>query len=193
MAKRVLMVVGSMRKESFNMQLAKRAEKMIGDRAEVRYLEYADLPYMNQDIEFPAPEQVARVRKEVGEADGIWFVTPEYNFSYPGVLKNLLDWLSRPLTPGDFQGGTAISGKKVTISGAAGKSAAGGSRKKLRELLGFMKVVLAENETGVSMGREDFQTNRLTLSEEAEQSLQKQTEEFLEMIGECGYEGKKET
>lgn len=182
MKKRVLMVVGSMRKESFNLQLAKKAESLIGERAEVRYLDYAELPYMNQDIEFPAPEQVVRVRKEIQKADGIWFLTPEYNFSYPGVLKNLLDWISRPLIPGDFQGGTAISGKKVAISGAAGRSAAGGARKKLRELLGFMKVVLAESETGVAMRSETFQSGLLTLSEEEERSLQNQTEEFLKML-----------
>ena len=52
---KILFIVGSLRKGSFNRQMAREAEKIIGDRAEVSYLEYSDLPYMNQDIEFPAP------------------------------------------------------------------------------------------------------------------------------------------
>ena len=47
------------------------------------------------------PGPVARVRREVVGSDGVWFFTPEYNYSYPGLLKNLLDWLSRPLVKGD--------------------------------------------------------------------------------------------
>ena len=127
MARKILMIVGSMREQSFNRQLAQKAGELLGRRAEVTYLEYSDLPYMNQDIEFPTPEAVLRVREAVDKADGIWFVTPEYNFSYPGVLKNLLDWLSRPLKPRDFQSRTSMSGKKATISGVGGKSAASGS------------------------------------------------------------------
>lgn len=79
MAKKVLLVVGSLRKNSFNRQLAQEIEKLINDRAEVSYLSYSDLPYMNQDIEFPAPKEVERVRREVESADGVWFITPEYN------------------------------------------------------------------------------------------------------------------
>ena len=183
MASKILMIVGSMREQSFNRQLAQKAEELLGRRAEVTYLDYSDLPYMNQDIEFPAPEEVLRVREAVAKADGIWFVTPEYNFSYPGVLKNLLDWLSRPLKPGDFQSGTSISGKKATISGAGGKSAAGGSRGKLRELLSFMKVdVMEGNETGISLGMEAFMSNRLVLTSEQEDLLQDQAERFLAYI-----------
>lgn len=94
--KKVLLIVGSMREKAFNRQAALMAQKMLEKKADVSILSYEDLPQMNQDIEFPAPEAVARVRKEVAEADGLWFFTPEYNHSYPGVLKNLLDWLSRP-------------------------------------------------------------------------------------------------
>ena len=89
--KKVLMIVGSMRKKSFNRQLAAIAAELLRGKAEVSFLEYADIPYMNQDIEFPVPEEIARVREEVSRADGIWIITPEYNYSYPGVLKNLLD------------------------------------------------------------------------------------------------------
>ena len=75
--KKVLMIVGSLRKESFNLQLAKLAEEMLKDKVQVSILYYADLPFMNQDIEFPTPESVARVRQEVLAADGIWIFSPE--------------------------------------------------------------------------------------------------------------------
>ena len=83
--KKVLMIVGSLRKESFNLQLAKLAEEMLKDKVQVSIRYYADLPFMNQDIEFPPPESVARVRQEVLAADGIWVFSPEYNYQIPGV------------------------------------------------------------------------------------------------------------
>ena len=58
--KRILMIVGSMRKESFNKKLALVAKELISDRAEVSFLEYKDIPPMNQDIEYPAPEEIER-------------------------------------------------------------------------------------------------------------------------------------
>ena len=108
--KNVLMIVGSLRKDSFNHQLARQVEAMLAGKAEVSFLQFADLPFMNQDIEFPAPESVARVRQAVQKADGIWIFSPEYNYQIPGVLKNLLDWLSRPLAPNDWERGSAVKG-----------------------------------------------------------------------------------
>ena len=67
------------------------AKEIIGGNAEVQELDYSELPLLSQDIEQPEPEVVARIRKEVSEADGLWIFTPEYNMSYPGHLKNLLD------------------------------------------------------------------------------------------------------
>ncbi|MDY4853907.1 MAG: NADPH-dependent FMN reductase, partial [Prevotella sp.] len=92
--KKILFIIGSLRKESFNKKLAKEVEEMLARRATVEYLDYSDVPLMNQDIEFPAPEAVKRVREKVAEADALWIFSPEYNYSYPGHLKNLIDWLS---------------------------------------------------------------------------------------------------
>lgn len=76
---------------------------------------------MNQFLELPVQPSVAMVRKEVKEADALWIFTPEYNFSFLGVLKNLLDWLSRPMDMSNFQNPSAALGKKVAISGCGGK------------------------------------------------------------------------
>ena len=181
--KKVLMIVGSLRKNSFNHQLAKQVEAMLIGKAEVRFLQFADLPFMNQDIEIPAPESVARVRQAVQEADGIWIFSPEYNYQIPGVLKNLLDWLSRPLEPNNWERGSAVKGKAVTISGVAGKSAAAGVRKNLSALLEVMSMKLIGGMgSGVSLNADAFQSGVLNLSEENFAAISAQTEEFLNAI-----------
>ena len=111
---KIVAIVGSLREESYNRQLALAAKELIGDRADFELLEYLDVPLMNQDIEYPAPEAVKRVRDAVKSADGIWFFTPEYNHFFPGVLKNLIDWLSRPISDQEPQ---VLAGKPTAISG----------------------------------------------------------------------------
>ena len=185
MSKKVLMIIGSLRKDSFNKQLAQKAAVLLQDKnMEVSFLEYGDLPFMNQDIEYPAPEAVSRVRKEVGQADGVWFFSPEYNFSYSGVLKNLLDWLSRALDPNDYMKGSYISDKKAAISGAAGRSGAAGSRARLRELLKVLRVRLLDEEVGIALSGESFQSGSLVLSEEDNIILAKQVDAFVKFLDE---------
>ena len=181
--KKVLMIVGSFRKNSFNHQLAKQVEAMIAGKAEVSFLQFADLPFMNQDIEFPAPERVASVRQAVQEADGIWIFSPEYNYQIPGVLKNLLDWLSRPLVPNDWERGSVMKGKPVTISGVAGRSGAAGVRKNLSALLEVMSMKLIGGQgCGISLDHDAFQTGVLNLSHENLAAIRAQAEAFLDGI-----------
>ena len=165
--KKILFIIGSLRKESFNRQLALEAEKMIGTQAEVTYLDYS----------------VGRLRATVKEADGIWVFTPEYNFSYPGHVKNLFDWLSRPLVAGDYETPTVINGKKVAMTGAGGKMATAKCREKLTELLTILKADVMEQQTGVVLNLEAWTEGRMILSEEQIASLKAQTEAFLKFIG----------
>ena len=182
--KKILFVVGSMRKESFNRQRANIIAEELKGKAEVSFLSYGDIPFMNQDIEFPTPEEILRVRSEVEGADGLWIFTPEYNSSYPGVLKNLLDWLSRPHKPNDYANGSSVTGKKVAISGVAGKCAAAGSRGKLKDLLEIMGMKVMENQVGVTINPEAWANNELTLSDDKKEELKKQAEEFLKFLDE---------
>ena len=184
MAKKLLFIVGSHRKNSFNRQLANEIIEMIGARAECSILDYTDVPMLNQDAEYPAPESVARLRASVAESDALWIITPEYNASYPGLLKNVLDWLSRPVVRNDYATPTVVRGKKTTISGAAGKSAAVHARKKLAELLGFMGVELFGDEgSGVALGAESFGSDKLIINDEAKKAIQEQVNGFLAFIG----------
>lgn len=186
----ILFIVGSTRENSFNRQLAKITEKLIAKYAlnncvqiQVTYLNFSNIPFFNQDTEFPAPESVSIIRHEFSKADGVWIFTPEYNQSYPGYLKNLIDWLSRPLKKNDFSSGTTAQNKKITISGVSGKSAAGNSRKKLSELLKYINCDLFYEEgTGIALNGQSFKTDILSLTEENLESLEIQVFDFLQYV-----------
>ena len=181
--KNVLFVEGTMRKQSFNRQLAQQAEEILKGKCNVKYLDYKDLPYMNQDLEMPVQPAVARVREEVKNADALWIFTPEYNFSYPGVLKNLLDWLSRPMDMSNFQTPSAALGKKVAISGCGGKNMTQNCRAKLTELLDFMKMdLMHEPQTGIALGMEAWTKGEFSLTDEQKTELQKQADAFCAFI-----------
>ncbi len=182
--KNILFIVGSLRKQSFNRQLSALAEKMLADRFNITYLAFEDVPLMNQDLETPVPASVSRVRKEVLAADGIWIFTPEYNSSYPGLLKNLFDWLSRQMDMSSFGNPSAVLGKKVTASGAGGKNRTASCRAKLNELLEFIKMdVMKEPQTGIALGMEAWTKGEFSLTEEQMAQLKEQAERFADFVG----------
>ncbi|MBR4985995.1 MAG: NAD(P)H-dependent oxidoreductase [Proteobacteria bacterium] len=183
MTHKILFIIGSNRKQSFNRQLADKLIAMIGSRAECAILDYSAVPFLNQDAEYPAPEAITLLRETVAAADALWIITPEYNASYPGLLKNVLDWLSRPVVRNDYATPTVMRGKKATISGAAGKSAAAHARKKLAELLGFMGVQLfGEEGIGIALGGESFGSDKLIVSEDTQKALQAHVDNFLSFL-----------
>lgn len=177
--KKILFVIGSLRAKSFNRQLAMMAKEIIGERAEVSELDYSDLPLLNQDVEQPEPIAVARIRKAVAETDALWIFTPEYNMSYPGHLKNLLDWLSRPVKPMDYGTPTCINGKQVAISGAGGKASTADCRAKLTELLTFIRADVLSEQTGIAVLAEAWGTDVLTLTEEQKAQLEAQADKVI--------------
>ena len=91
--------------------------------------------------------------------------------SYPGHLKNLLDWLSRPVKPLDYGTPTCINGKRVAISGAGGKAATASSRAKLTELLTFMKADVLPEQVGIAVPAEAWGTDVLVLTDEQKAEL----------------------
>lgn len=177
--KKILFVIGSLRAKSFNRQVANVAKEIIGNRAKVQELDYSNLPLLNQDIEQPEPAAVARIRKTIAEADALWIFTPEYNMSYPGHLKNLLDWMSRPVKPMDYGTPTCINGKRVAISGAGGKAATADCRKKLTELLTFMKADVLTEQVGIAVPAEAWSSDVLMLTENQKSQLKALAEKLI--------------
>lgn len=181
--KKILFVIGSLRKQSFNRELSEMVKGMLQSKAEVTELDYFQVPFINQDDEYPAPQAVTDARKAVAEADGVWIFSPEYNYSYPGHVKNLIDWLSRPVDPADRNAPTVLAGKKFTLTGAGGKAATAGCRKLLTTLLTVLKAdVMTEEQTGIALNTEAWTESRMILTEEQKAQLAKQAELFLEFI-----------
>ena len=93
---KIAVVVGSLRKDSFNKKLMLALNKLNHPKLEFNILDIKEIPLFNQDNESNLPAAVVKLKSEVSSADGILFVTPEYNRSIPGVLKNIIDWAARP-------------------------------------------------------------------------------------------------
>lgn len=112
---KVLALVGSLRAASVNRQLAELAAETAPDGVTVTVYEgLGDLPFYNEDIDNEnAPASVVALRAEAADADAALVVTPEYNGSIPGVLKNAIDWLSRPFGDG------ALKGKPAAVIGGS--------------------------------------------------------------------------
>ncbi|WP_339214968.1 NADPH-dependent FMN reductase [Ornithinibacillus sp. FSL M8-0202] len=91
----VVTLVGSIRKESLNMKIAKFMQDRYKDKFNMQILSIDTLPFYNQDDENDPPQVVKDFKREIANADAVIIVTPEYNWSIPGVLKNALDWGSR--------------------------------------------------------------------------------------------------
>jgi chromate reductase, NAD(P)H dehydrogenase (quinone) len=121
MAYKIAIIVGSLRKDSINRKIARSICAMRDDNLDCSMVEIGDLPLYNQDYDSAPqqPEQYVRFRDQVREADGVLFVTPEYNRSVPGVLKNALDVGSRPY-------GHSVFDKKPAAIVTASPGAIGG-------------------------------------------------------------------
>jgi chromate reductase len=96
MAYKIAIIVGSLREGSINRKVARSICALRDDNLDCSMIEIGDLPLYNQDLDSNPPEQWARFRQQVGEADGVLFCSPEYNRGIPGVLKNAIDVGSRP-------------------------------------------------------------------------------------------------
>jgi NAD(P)H-dependent FMN reductase len=92
---RILGIAGSLRRESYNRATLRAATELMAKGAILETFELDGIPVFNQDEEQNAPAKVTELKRRIREADAILFVTPEYNYSVSGVLKNVIDWASR--------------------------------------------------------------------------------------------------
>jgi chromate reductase, NAD(P)H dehydrogenase (quinone) len=158
---RVLGISGSLRRDSYNTALLRHAGELVeteGAEFEI-YDGLREVPPYDEDWDtVQAPEAVSRIREAVRDADALLFVTPEYNSSIPGALKNALDWISRPFA------NNALRYKPVAVIGAsAGVFGAVWAQAELRKVLGAIGARVTEGEVAVGDAGQRFDENgRLT-------------------------------
>ena len=131
----ITVVVGSLRKESFNRKLANAIVRLAPPEFLFKHLEIGDLPLYNQDDDANPADSVKRVKAEIAASQGLLFVTPEYNRSISGALKNVLDHASRPY------GKNAWAGKPAGVLGVSvGATGTSMAQQHLRNVLAYLDV-----------------------------------------------------
>lgn len=140
--KNVAVLLGSLSENSINKTLAKAIEKLAEGRLRFDYLDIAALPFYNNDLWDNPPAAVTGLKHRVEAADAVLIVTPEFNRSFPGIIKNALDWGSRPY------GQSSWSGKPLAVAGASpggiGTAAGQSQLRSVLPVLGF--VVMGQPE-----------------------------------------------
>ncbi|HVG04404.1 MAG TPA: NAD(P)H-dependent oxidoreductase [Burkholderiaceae bacterium] len=132
---RILGIAGSLRQQSYNRGALRAAQQLVPEGATLDVFELEGIPGFNQDQEQNPPEKVVELKRRIREADAILIVTPEYNYSIPGVLKNAIDWASRPY------GDSAWNGKPAAIMGASiGNIATARAQYHLRQIMVFLNM-----------------------------------------------------
>ena len=106
---KVLGFAGSLRQGSYNKALLRSAADLVSDDMQLEISDLEGIPPFNQDTEQNMPNKVREFKTKIREADGILIATPEYNFSVPGVLKNAIDWASRPYGDNPFDGNFSVT------------------------------------------------------------------------------------
>lgn len=131
----IAVIVGSLRKDSFNRQLADAIVKLAPSEFSFKQIEIGDLPLYNQDDDAQPADAVKRLKSEIAAAQGLLFVTPEYNRSIPGVLKNAIDHASRPY------GQSVWAGKPAGVLGVSiGAIGTALAQQHLRNILAYLDV-----------------------------------------------------
>jgi chromate reductase len=110
---RILGIAGSLRRGSYNQAALRAATLLVPENVEIDIFQLDEIPTFNEDDENRPPSSVVELKKRIRRADAVLIVTPEYNYSLPGILKNAIDWASRP------RGDSAWSGKPTGIMGAS--------------------------------------------------------------------------
>src|SRR5688572_21977823 len=142
----ILAIAGSLRRESYNRSAMRAATQLVPPTATIEVFELDGIPGFSQDDEQHPPAKIVELKRRIRAADALLFVTPEYNYSIPGVLKNAIDWASRPY------GDNAWNGKPAAIMGASiGAIGTARAQYHLRQMFVFLNVH-AINQPEVMIG-----------------------------------------
>jgi chromate reductase len=174
---RVLGIAGSLRAGSFNRSLLRAAQELAPAGMEITAVDLAPIPLFNEDVEAKGdPEPVAALKTAIRQADALLFVTPEYNFGVPGVMKNAVDWASRPSR------GSVLQGKPAGIMGATpGTGGTGRAQMQLRQSFVFTQTLaMLSPEVLVARAPEKFDASGRLTDEKTRQVVGK----FLQALAE---------
>jgi len=177
---RVGILVGSLRKESFTKKIAENVAPMFPEGYETEFIKIDNLPFYNQDFddEDNAPKEYTDFRNKMKEINAVLFVTPEYNRSYPAVLKNALDVGSRPM------GSSVWDGKPAAIISQSPSHLSGfGANHHLRQPLVFLNMpVVQQPEVYLANSAELLEENGKIKKEDTVEFLQSFVNSFVELI-----------
>ncbi|MBK8119155.1 MAG: NAD(P)H-dependent oxidoreductase [Sulfuritalea sp.] len=178
---RILGIVGSLRKDSYNRFALKATKEMVPDGAVLDLIELHGIPVFNQDDEMAPPASVIEFKRRILAAHAILFATPEYNYSVPGGLKNAIDWASRPY------GKSAWLGKPAAMMGAsAGNLGTSRAQYHLRQILVAQDMAMV-NQPEVMIGNaaQRFDRDGRLTDEPARQLIQKLIAALLQLTRIC--------
>src|SRR5215211_6700449 len=172
---RILGIAGSLRRQSYNRAALRAAAELAPEGATVEIFELDGLPGFSEDDEQNPPEKVTELKRRIREADAVLFVTPEYNYSIPGVLKNAIDWASRPY------GDSAWSGKPAAIMGASvGAIGTARAQYHLRQMFVFLNVhAVNQPEVMVANAHKHFDEDGKLTDEMAKKLIRQLLEELV--------------
>lgn len=147
----ILGFTGSLRKGSHNQAALREAHKFLPEGAELEIIGLGNIPLFNQDYEYDEPEPVRILKDKIKRADALFIVTPESNYSVPGVLKNAIDWISWPVKM------CPMTGKPAAIMGVGGRFGTVRAQMHLRQILAYLDVpVITKPEVFIINGWEKF-------------------------------------
>ena len=165
----ILGISGSLRRASYNRGTLRAAQQLAPQGTQIEIFELDEIPLYNQDLEPHTPADVSLLKSRVRAADAILFVTPEYNYSVPGVLKNAIDWASRPY------GDSAWEGKPVAVMGASvGTTGTARAQYHLRQTFVFLNMhPLNKPEVLIGNARQRFDDQGNLTDENTKEHIRK--------------------
>jgi chromate reductase, NAD(P)H dehydrogenase (quinone) len=178
-ALRVVGIAGSLRRASYNKALLRAAQELAPERLRIETHEIAEVPLFNEDVEAAGvPPAVAALREAIAAADGLLIATPEYNHGTPGVMKNTIDWLSRPPRR------SVLSGKPTAVMGASpGTTGTARGQSQLRQAFVFTNTpAMLQPEVLVGRAHERFDAEGHLTDEKVRSYLVMFLERFAEWI-----------
>lgn len=178
MAKKIAVIVGSLRKESNSRKIAQELIRLSGDRLVLEIVEIGDLAHYNEDLEENPPKEWVEFREKLKSSDGVLFITPEYNRSFSGVIKNAIDVGSRPY-------GQSVWPKKpgAVISSSPSSLGGFGANHHLRQAVVFGDTpMMQQPEAYIANVTKVFKEDGKTFVDSTEDFFKKYLEAFADWV-----------